>query len=349
MNTDKIRLTKFSQHAGCGAKLGPCALSEALTGVKNVRYENVLADFAHSEDAGIILINKELALVQTVDFFPPIVNDPYTFGQIAAANALSDVYAMGAKPLSALSVVGFPIKTLDIKVLGQMTNGALSKLNEANCALLGGHSVEDEELKYGFAVTGTIHPDKILYNRGGKAGDVIILTKPLGSGLVNTAMRVDQASQESIDAFIKVMTRLNKRAAEIIENYSVSACTDVTGFGLFGHLYEMIDESDTGAVVTISKIRMIPGAEKYAAEGFIPGGAYNNRDFCEKHVDVDSNVPEELVDVLYDPQTSGGLIFMIKSDQVLEVMKELENDGIEASQVGYLTDEHPNRIKVVKG
>ena len=249
---DKIALTEYSQFSGCGAKLGPGLLDKVLCGLKQLAYPNLITDFSTSDDAGVYRISDEVALVQTVDFFPPIVDDPYTFGQIAAANSLSDVFAMGGKPISALSVVCFPKDDLDIQYLRAIMDGGLDKLTEAGTALLGGHSVEDKELKFGFAVTGTVHPDKILLNSGMQEGETLILTKSIGTGVINTALRANIASQESIDAATDVMRELNMKSAEVMQRFSVSACTDVTGFGLLGHACEMISDSACGFDIDFS-------------------------------------------------------------------------------------------------
>lgn len=347
--SEKIKLTKFTRYSGCGAKLGPCALNSLLKSIRYKPQPQVLSDFSHSEDAGIVSLNDELALVQSVDFFPPIVNDPYEFGQIAAANALSDIYAMGAKPISALSIVCFPTDRLDSEILSRITNGALSKMEEAGCALVGGHSIEDEELKYGFAVSGIVKPQNILYNHTGTPDQDIILTKPLGSGIINTALRGGLASEHAEREFVRTMAMLNKYSAEIIAEAHVSACTDVTGFGLIGHLHEMIHNSMLGCEIDFESIKLLPEVNHYASMGMIPEGTYKNRDHFGKSILNHEDLKPVTSDIIFDPQTSGGLIFMVSKNNTETILSKLRQAGVDAMYIGHTTDAYPQKIKIING
>lgn len=328
------KLTSYTKFSGCGAKLGPALLDKALCGLKQPVYKDLISDFSTSDDAGIYRISDEIALVQTIDFFPPIVDDPFTFGQIAAANALSDVYAMGGKPITALSMVCFPKDKADIEVLRQMMDGGLSKLIEAEAALVGGHSIEDDELKFGFAISGTVHPDKVLYNNRPKLGEKIILTKPLGTGIINTALRGGIASEKSIKSFIETMRTLNKKAAEIIHGYDVSSCTDVTGFGLIGHACEMIASGEIGLKIFRNDVPLLPDVIEYAQIGLIPAGTYRNRDYRISFVNNADTLKRTTIDLLFDPQTSGGLLFSVSEKQADKVCKAMNEQGVDARIIG---------------
>ncbi|MBB6479581.1 selenide, water dikinase SelD [Spirochaeta isovalerica] len=332
------KLTQFTKFSGCGAKLGPALLDKALCGLQQPKYENMISDFSTSDDAGVYRINDETALIQTVDFFPPIVDDPYVFGQIAAANSLSDVYAMGARPITALSLVCFPKDKSDIETLRAMMDGGLSKLIEAETALLGGHSIEDDELKFGFSVTGTVHPDKVLYNNRPKKNEALILTKPLGTGLINTALRGGIASERAIEAFTESMRTLNKIAAEVIYDYNVSSCTDVTGFGLAGHACEMIADSEVGLSIDMKKLKLLPDVAEYASMGLIPAGTYRNRDFRLKFINNSESLSRLTLDLIFDPQTSGGLFFSVAQDQADELLGKLISKGVPAQKIGNTQD-----------
>jgi len=332
------KLTQFTKFSGCGAKLGPALLDKALCGLQQPKYENMISDFSTSDDAGVYRINDETALIQTVDFFPPIVDDPYVFGQIAAANSLSDVYAMGARPITALSMVCFPKDKSDMETLRAMMDGGLSKLIEAETALLGGHSIEDEELKFGFAVTGTVHPDKVLYNNRPKKDEVLILTKPLGTGLINTALRGGIASERAVEAFTENMRTLNKNAAEVIADFDVSSCTDVTGFGLAGHACEMVAGGEVGLSIDMNKLELLPDVADYASMGLIPAGTYRNRDYRLKFINNSESLSRLTLDLIFDPQTSGGLLFSVGPDQAEEVYKKLISRGVAARIIGKTTE-----------
>jgi len=297
-------------------------------------YPNLIGDYHNSEDAGIYRINDETVIIQTVDFFPPIVNDPFEYGQIAAANSLSDIYAMGAKPITALSIVSFPKNKLKIEYLREILAGGMDKLKEAKTALVGGHSVEDDELKYGLSVTGISHPNDIWKNNGTKEGDIIIMTKKIGTGIINTALRAGFASEESLKESSKQMRELNKYSADIAKKIGISSCTDVTGFGLIGHLYEMIDTTNLSAILNFDEIPILPGTIDYAQMAMIPEGSYNNREFRQSSVKNYDQLSDLQIDLLFDPQTSGGLLFSVNENKANLLLKELIENGIDAHIIG---------------
>jgi selenide,water dikinase len=327
--------------------LPPGDLERALCGIEFPIDSNLIVGLDRADDAGVYRVTDDLAIIQTVDFFTPIVDDPYWFGQIAAANALSDVYAMGGVPKTAMNLVAFPLKDIDISVLRQIIQGGLEKMREAGVVLVGGHSVEDKELKYGLSVTGFIHPDRILTKKNLKQGDRLILTKPLGTGIINTAIKGGLASAEIIENVTRLMARLNRDAAEIMERYPVHACTDITGFGLLGHLAEMITESPFGIRLENRNIPIIPGTIDYAGMGLIPAGTYKNRDFRECMVEFASSVDRITQDVLFDAQTSGGLLICVESDSADDLLRELREKGInEAAIIGEVFSEPKEKILV---
>lgn len=300
-----------------------------------------------ADDAGVYKVTDDLAIIQTVDFFTPIVDDPYWFGQIAAANALSDVYAMGGVPKTAMNLVAFPIKDMDISVLRQIIQGGLDKMKEAGVVLVGGHSVEDKELKYGLSVTGFIHPDRILTKKNLKTGDRLILTKPLGTGIINTAIKGGLASKEITDTVTRLMATLNKDAAEIMSNYPVHACTDITGFGLLGHIAEMIIDTGFSIKLTSKTIPIIPGTLEYAGMGLVPAGTYKNREFRECMVDFAPSVDRLVQDILFDPQTSGGLLICVDRENADELLEKLKEKGMDnAAIIGDVATEPKERIIV---
>jgi selenide,water dikinase len=296
---------------------------------------NVLVGFDKADDAGVYKISTTQALVQTVDFFTPIVDDPYTFGQIAATNSLSDVYAMGGRPLSALGIVCFPDKG-DLEVLEQILAGGLSKMMEAGCVVIGGHSVRDPEIKFGYAVTGMIHPERVWTNSGAQILDSLIFTKPIGTGVISTAIKQGKAQQSWIDAAIQSMTTLNARAAEIASsgNFAVHAATDVTGFGLIGHAREMAVGSGVSLRIDSSKIQLLEGAMDCVRAGLVPGGLKNNRDFAECLVSYDPNIPEEIRTILFDPQTAGGLLLSVARADTKTLLTALTDAGVPAVEIG---------------
>ena len=298
----------------------------------------MLVGFDQADDAGVYLLTPETALVQTVDFFTPIVDDPYTFGQIAATNALSDVYAMGGKPLTSLALVCFPEKG-DLEILERILAGGLSKMIEAGCTVVGGHSIRDEETKFGYSVTGVIHPQRVLANQGARPGDRLLFTKALGTGVISTAIKKGVAKQEWIDAAIRSMTTLNKVAAEVITGgptSAVHALTDVTGFGLIGHAREMALASDVSLVFQSAKIPVLEGALDCIRAGYIPGGLKANRDFAECIVGYDESVPADVRTLLFDPQTAGGLLISVGAEDAGLLEQALQNAGVPAVEIGYV-------------
>jgi selenide, water dikinase len=308
---------------------------------------NVIVGLERADDAGVYKISDDLALIQTVDFFTPVVDDPYWFGQIAAANALSDVYAMGGIPKTALNLVAFPVHQMDLAVLRRILQGGMDKLAEAGAVLIGGHSIEDKELKYGLAVTGVVHPARVLVKKNLHPGDRLILTKPLGTGIVNTAIKAEMASKELVDRAVRLMAALNREAAGIMAHFDVHACTDVTGFGLLGHLAEMDDGSGMGVRIFADRVPVIPEALEYAAMGLIPAGAYKNREFRESMLQIDGTVARALQDVLFDPQTSGGLLICVRPDQASGLVTALHDAGIgAAAQIGEVLDGPEEKIRV---
>ena len=295
--------------------------------------ENVLVGLERADDAGVYRLSDDLALIQTVDFFTPIVDDPYWFGQIAAANALSDIYAMGGVPKTAMNLVGFPLKTMDISILRQIIQGGIDKMVEAEVVLVGGHSVEDSELKYGLSVTGFVHPKRFLVKKNLKAGDTLILTKPLGTGIINTAIKGGLASDELIERVTRIMATLNRRAADVMAAYPVHACTDITGFGLLGHLAEMVCGSGHSLLVQSPKVPILPEASEYAAMGLVPAGAYHNKTFREQMVSFEASVDALMRDILFDPQTSGGLLISVAGERAEELVAALMAKGIDQAAV----------------
>ena len=296
------------------------------------------------DDAGVYRVSDSLALIQTLDFFTPIVDDPYSFGQIAVANALSDVYAMGGEPKLAMNIICFPVNTLDISVLEEVLKGGSDKMIEAGVLLVGGHSVEDDEIKYGISVTGFVHPDKVLRNTGARPGDVLVLTKPIGTGIIATAIKADEAGAETIDRVVKIMSELNRKPAGIMTKYNVHACTDITGFGLIGHAIEMIEATGTGIVFHAEKISFIPKAIEFASMGFIPAGAYRNRDFRIKMIE-NQGIDDDRLMCLFDPQTSGGLLIALPFSEAEALVGELKENGIEsAAIIGEIIADERNKI-----
>jgi selenide, water dikinase len=339
---------------------------------------NVLVGFDHADDAGVYQLTPEQALVQTVDFFTPIVDDPYTFGQIAATNALSDVYAMGGRPLTALALVCFPDKA-DLEILERILAGGLSKMIEAGCTVIGGHSIRDEETKFGYSVTGVIHPKRIYQNAGAKVGDKLILTKALGTGVISTAIKKGKAEQGWVDAAVKSMTTLNKGAGEVIANagssaghggtgafvrpveqsstapspqpsgtrpFEIHAMTDITGFGLIGHLREILLASNVSATLSAGRVPILDGALDCIRAAHIPGGLKNNRDFAECIVEYDPGVPDDLRTILYDPQTAGGLLICTPDGEALT--QALNQAGVHAVQIGEVLALAKPRIRVLR-
>lgn len=344
---EKVKLTSLSSKGGCGCKIGPADLMQVIRNLPQAPSNpDLLVGLDTSDDAGVYRLNDELALVQTVDFFTPIVDDPYDFGQIAAANAISDIYAMGGKPLTVLNIVAFPISTLDKRILADILRGAADKVQEAGATLVGGHSIDDKEPKFGLAVTGVIHPGKVRTNTGAKPGDRLILTKPIGVGILTTSIKKDQLTEEETKRVTKVMTTLNKTSAEVMQRFDVHSCTDVTGFGLIGHALEMAKGSGAGLVINQQDVPLLPRVRELAEKGFVPGGTKNN--FA--HVQNDVAFPESMDQVaqwiLCDAVTSGGLLISVAGDQAEELLQQLRQAGVEASMIGEVVSDHPGRITV---
>lgn len=328
--------------------MGPGDLDQILKDLPIPEDPRVLVGLGTSDDAGVYQLNEEIALVQSVDFFTPIVDDPFQFGQIAVVNALSDVYAMGGTPLTAMNLVAFPIKTFSPTLLREILLGGLSKLKEAGVALVGGHTVEDPEIKYGLSVTGIVHPSRILSNAKARPGDHLVLTKPLGTGIISTALKGRMASDEAIKTMVESMTTLNRNASEAMQVLGAHACTDITGFGFVGHALEMVKASGVGMMIRSEKIPVFPEAMEYARLGLIPGGGVANWDFFSCHMDVDSHVPPLLMDLLYDPQTSGGLLISLPAGQAKKLVATLHQEGNrDARIVGEVVDEPQGRIRIV--
>jgi selenide,water dikinase len=296
---------------------------------------NVLVGFDTADDAGVYQIAPDTALVQTVDFFTPIVDDPYTFGQIAAVNALSDVYAMGGRPMTAMALVCFPEKT-DLAILERILAGGLSKMMEASCTVVGGHSIRDEEVKFGYAVTGSVHPKRVLANSGARAGDALLLTKALGTGVISTAIKKGKAEPAWIEAATQSMTTLNRAAMEAVTKHEgqVHAMTDVTGFGLIGHARELARASAVSLRLNAGKVQLLPGALECVRAGFVPAGLKNNREFAECVVGYEGSISEEVKTLLFDPQTAGGLLISVTATQAEDLLRNLSEAGVPAARIG---------------
>lgn len=354
--SEAVKLTATAKAAGCAAKLSPSLLEAVLRRLPRPNDPNVLVGFETSDDAGVYRVTDDLALVQTIDFFTPIVDDPFLFGQIAAANALSDVYAMGGRPVSALSVVAFP-PSGEPDLLEQIMRGGLSKMDEAGATVLGGHSIRDDELKFGYAVTGLIDPRKIWRNVGARPGDALILTKPIGTGVISTALKQGQASDESIRAASDSMSRLNKSDAEALHEFSaenndagnspIHAVTDVTGFGILGHAREMALGSGVSFRLDHTRVEYLPGAIAASQAGFLSGGLKNNRQFVEGCAIFAENVAEEFRNVFYDPQTSGGLLIAVEESRANFLLDSLERHQVHARIIGSVLSKRSPLIEVV--
>jgi selenide,water dikinase len=326
--------------------VGPEDLDQILKELPLPKDPKVLVGMETSDDAGVYQLNDEVALVQTVDFFTPIVDDPFTFGQIAVANALSDVYAMGGAPLTGMNLVAFPIKTLSPSILKEILLGGLSKMKEAGVALVGGHTIEDPEIKYGLAVTGLIHPKKILTNARAESGDILVLTKPLGTGIIATALKAGMASEEAVRKIVESMVTLNRTASEEMKKFGAHACTDITGFSFIGHALEMAMASQVGMVIQSKTVPIFPQAMEYAKLGLIPGGAHSNREFFSCKVEVHSDVPDLLMDIFYDPQTSGGLLISLPPNEAEKLVTTLKKEGhTHSCIVGEVVEEPRGKIR----
>jgi selenide,water dikinase len=355
-----VKLTSMAKAAGCAAKLSPATLDAVLRKLPKQTDPNVLVGFDTNDDAGIYLIREGVALVQTVDFFTPIVDDPFLFGQIAAANSLSDVYAMGGRPISSLSIVGFPEKG-DPEILEQIIRGGLDKMNEAKCSVIGGHSIRNEDMLFGYAVTGTVHPQRVWRNVGAKPGDVLLFTKPLGTGVITTALKKERASAESLAAAVGAMSTLNAAAAAALQELEESAhvakpihaVTDVTGFSLLGHAREMALGDPANGLQPVSfeidhsAFAYLPGAVDAAREGHLSAGLKNNRAFIGDCAEFAPSVPTEYKNLLFDPQTSGGFLVAIDPEQVDAAMAAFARQGVSARRIGKVAKKSAPLIGVI--
>ena len=332
MEEKSIKLTKLTKCAGCGAKVGAGVLAQLLEGIRVPHDPYLLVGFDMSDDASVYKISDDLALVQTVDFFPPIADDPYLFGQIAATNALSDVYAMGGEPKLCLNIMAVP-EDMPKEAVHDILRGGYDKVYEAGALITGGHSILDEEPKYGLAVTGFVHPDKMLTNSAAHPGDVLVLTKPIGIGVLTSAGKADLLTGDTVDFMNRMMTTLNKSARDVMVRYEVHACTDVTGFGLMGHGFEMAQGSDVELHIDVQAIDLIPEALEFARMGVLPAGMYRNRTFAEPGVDV-GDTELAVQDLLFDPQTSGGLLMAVAPSDADALLSELRGAVPSAQRIG---------------
>jgi len=352
---DAVRLTTTAKAAGCAAKLSPSVLDAVLKKLPPQRNSSVLVGFETSDDAAVYQLTEELAIVQTVDFFTPIVDDPTLFGQVAATNSLSDVYAMGGRPISSLTILAYPAAGAP-EVLEQILRGGLAKMVEANCTVVGGHSIRDEEIKFGYAVTGTIHPQRIWKNVGSRPGDALILTKPIGTGVISTALKQEQADSAWVASATASMTRLNRDAAEALHSVEASApagqrpvhaVTDVTGFGLLGHAREMAIGSGVSITIDHARVEYLPGAIEASRAKFFSGGMKNNRDFVESCTEFAGDVPDEFRALAFDPQTSGGLLVSIAPEFADAALAALAHHQVSARRIGEVTAKHSSLLKIV--
>ena len=339
---EDIKLTKLASCAGCGAKVGAGVLSKLLSDLPTITDKNLLVGFDKSDDAAVYKIKDDLAIVQTLDFFPPIADDPYTFGQIAAANALSDIYSMGGEPKLALNIMCVP-KSMPKDAVHEILRGGYEKCAEAGAIICGGHSIYDDEPKYGLSVTGFVHPEKMWKNHGAKPGDVLFLTKPIGIGVLTAAQRGELLEAETQELMIRLMTTLNKGARDVLVNFDVHACTDVTGFSFLGHLYEMCQGSDVSAEVNVDAISFIPEALAFARIGILPEGMYRNRTFAEHAVDVGETELAKC-DLLFDPQTSGGLLAAVSEKDADAVFAALDGNVPCVQRVGGIVEKQEKYI-----
>jgi selenide,water dikinase len=340
---DVVKLTQGSAYGGCGAKLSKGLLEKVLCGLPRLESEDLLVGIEYADDAGVIRVSDEIAIIHTTDFFPPMVDDPYTFGRIAAVNALSDVWAMGGTPLAGMNLVSYPLADLGGDALKEILRGGLSALAEAGAVLAGGHTVEGQELLYGLAVTGTVHPDKIWRNAGTLPGDALVLTKPLGTGVITTAAKAEMADPADLSTALRWMSTLNREAAEAIKDFQPHAVTDVTGFGLAGHLAEMAEASGTAVEIDLGALPLLPGALEAAATGLVPAGAGKNRTSVAAVLEIDEGADELRVDLCLDPQTSGGLLASVLPEHAEALVRRLPGSAI----VGRVTDGKPGTVRLV--
>ena len=346
---EEVQLTKFVEYAGCASKINQNDLKKVLAGLPKISDPRVLVSAETCDDAGVYKINEKIALVQSVDVFTPNVDDPYTFGQIAAANSVSDIFAMGARPLTALSIIGFPIETLSPKIMHQILRGGIDKMKEAGVIVIGGHSIKDAEVKFGFAVTGEVDPQRIVTNDQAQPGDCLILTKPLGTGVISFASQLDKAFPFNIAAISRSMAELNKVASEIMVEMGITTATDITGFGLLGHLTEMVTQSGVTAEVFVESIPVFDDVFHFIQKDFISGAVERNKEYASRYVKISDKVNSEWEAVLYDPQTSGGLLMAVNSQQADMVISRLKAAGIEkASIIGKVEKKSKGKILIKK-
>jgi selenide,water dikinase len=333
--TGPVQLTKLIEKAGCASKIDQAFLKQVMKDLPEIDDPRVLVGVPAGDDAGIYDMGNGTALVQTVDVFTPCVDDPYTFGQVAAANSVSDIYAMGGRPMTALSVIGFPVRKIPDNAMAEILQGGIDKMNEAGVSIIGGHSINDPELKAGFAVTGIIDKNKVVTNDGARVGDVLILTKPLGTGMTCFAYQIGRDVEGGMEAAISSMTALNRTASELMVEYKANACTDVTGFGLMGHLTEMALRSGVDIEIIFDDIPLLPGVLEYAAAGILPGATERNKESCGDYVINDSNLAQDIVDICFDAQTSGGLLISISQKNARNLLKALRSEGVgDAAVIG---------------
>ncbi|MEW6243133.1 MAG: selenide, water dikinase SelD [Bacillota bacterium] len=344
--SNHVRLTQLTTSSGCAAKVGPGLLQDVLARLPLDSSERLLVGIETGDDAAVYRVSDELAFIATVDFFTPVVDEPRLFGQIAATNALSDVYAMGGEPLLALNVVAFPVCSLGTEVLAEILAGGAEKVKESGAVLAGGHSVEDKEPKYGLCVIGSVHPQRVITNAGARPGDILVLTKPLGTGIVVAAIKAGMAPEGARQSAVRWMTRLNRKASQAAARYGVHAMTDVTGFGLLGHLKGMLAASGVSARITAARVPAHPGAKELAGMGLVPAGTYANRSYLGDWVEFAPSVATVDQDVLLDPQSSGGLLISVAPEQARDLVRELEEGGDLGSAIGVLEDGTPGRIYV---
>jgi selenide,water dikinase len=344
---EEVPLTKLVESAGCASKINQNDLKKVLSGLPKITDPRVLVNADTCDDAGVFKINDEFALVQSVDVFTPNVDDPYTFGQIAAANSLSDIYAMGGKPLTALSIIGFPIETLSYRLMNRMLQGGIDKMKEAGVMVIGGHSIKDKEVKFGFSVTGEVNPKKIITNDKAKPGDVLILTKPIGTGIVGFANQIDKASSSTLQIVSRSMAELNKAASDVMIEMGVTTATDITGFGLAGHLSEIVVQSGVTAEIYFDRIPVFDGVFDLIKKGVISGGIERNREYAFQFVVARDGINEEMQAVFYDPQTSGGLLISIDGKRGGKLVSRLKQKGIDqAAIIGKVISKSKGKISL---
>jgi len=345
--SSEVRLTDFVRSAGCASKIGQKDLHQVLKMLPTVSDPRLLVGISTADDAGVFQLTEDTAVVQTVDVFTPGVNDPHTFGRIAACNSLSDVYAMGGKPVTALSIIGFPIYSLPHEVMAEIIKGGMEVLKEAGTILVGGHSINDEEIKFGFAVTGLIGKDSLVTNSGARPGDVVVLTKALGTGIISLADQIEKASPEAKAALAESMSTLNRIPAEIMTECGAHACTDVTGFGLLGHLSQVVKESGVTVEINTGALPLLPSVMEYAEAGMYSGANERNAEYSAPVTEYADDVPEHVKAILYDAQTSGGLLIFFPADRVDEALRKMHDQGVTyASVIGRVTEESDGRIVI---